>query len=297
MQLRWNDPRLLVASDDARRARYRALQSWWRETVLGLEPGLDGEIPRANLLPEGNRALNFLDPRIAAYAASRAQEVLGGGGTLDPNRLERNLLSSMPLCFNVFGLLRAEPETAARVLATLFDLPIHTIEAIEVEWAPAEHPLLDRTAFDAFVAYRTEDGRRGFVGVETKYTEPFSQTEYESDAYESWTATPVSGFRPGAAAHLVRRATNQLWRNALLAVAVRADERFDLGHVAVLGTADDTGAATAVAGLRQWHERPDELLRAATLEALVRLAKEEPPLASWASAFERRYLDLAPIGR
>ena len=39
MQLSWSDPRLSVASDSRRTARYRLLQSWYREQVLNAEYG------------------------------------------------------------------------------------------------------------------------------------------------------------------------------------------------------------------------------------------------------------------
>ena len=39
MQLSWSDPRLSVASDSRRTARYRLLQSWYREQVLKAEYG------------------------------------------------------------------------------------------------------------------------------------------------------------------------------------------------------------------------------------------------------------------
>ena len=297
--MKWDDPELQVEGEDERSAGYRALQSWWRETVLGLEPGMEGAAPRGELLPanavEENSALNFLDARIASYARDRVREVLHGGGLLDPIRLERNLLGSTPLCFNLFGMLRHEPDAAARVLGPLLDLPIAHIDAIEVAWHPRRHPLQDRTAFDAFVAYRTVDARRGFVGVATKYTEPFPTADGRNDAYRTWTEMPVAGFKPCAVDALVKPATNHVWRSALLAVAVRADDGFDLGHVAVLGTAGDPAVDAAIEGFRAWHLRPDELLRAATLEDLVARAKLEPALAGWAGAFERRYLDLSPV--
>src|SRR4051794_14116507 len=39
MQLSWSDPRLSVASDSRRTARYRLLQSWYREQVLNARYG------------------------------------------------------------------------------------------------------------------------------------------------------------------------------------------------------------------------------------------------------------------
>ena len=189
----WYDPVLQVPSDSKRRARYRALQSWYRETVLGVEPGRhsSGRLV-GSLLPKQPALdkLNFLDEQVASYAERRAEQVLKDGGTLDRDRLRRNLLSSMPLCFNLFGKLGAEQPAAARVLGAVLGLEIATVDQVLVEHAPpaAKAMLEDRTAFDAFVAYTTPTGAKGFVGVETKYTEPFSPGRTA--------LTTTSGFRP-----------------------------------------------------------------------------------------------------
>lgn len=80
----WDDPSLQVLSDSVRTARYRLLQSWYREAVLGARPGSykpRGHPARAcgSLLHADDVAerpgLNFLDERVAACAAARAVEV------------------------------------------------------------------------------------------------------------------------------------------------------------------------------------------------------------------------------
>jgi hypothetical protein len=185
----WYDPVLQVARDSKRRARYRALQSWYRETVLGVEPGRHGSGRLVGSLLPKQRALdglNFLNEQVASYAERRAGQVLKDGGTLDRDRLCRNLLSSMPLCFNLFGQLGAERPAAARVLGAVLGLDIATVDQVLVEHAPpaAKAMLEDRTAFDAFVAYTTPTGATGFVGVETKYTEPFSPRPHRPDHYQ-----------------------------------------------------------------------------------------------------------------
>ena len=49
--------------------------------------------------------------------------------------------------------------------------------------APSPPQWDDRTAFDAQVDYRTRSGKRRFLAVETKYTEPFTQTRYDRALY------------------------------------------------------------------------------------------------------------------
>ena len=222
--------------------------------------------------------------------------VLTGGGTLDEDRLWRNLLSSMPMCFNLFGMLRAFPEAAGRVISGVTGLPIHEVEAIEVEWIPdGTHPLGDRTAFDAFVVYRDPQGRRGFLGVETKYTESFSRKVYDKERYREVTSWSDSGFLPGAARRLKATDTNQLWRNSLLAVAVRAEMGFDFGAVWVVALEDDPHVHAALPVFRGLHSAPDELVRATSIERLVAAAADEPVFAAWAGDFTRRYIDVSQV--
>ncbi len=150
----WDDPMFLVRSDPARRARYRRLQSWYRQTVLGLNAGLDsGGRPIGSLLPseavEADPSLNFLrDERLARIALDRLAE---NRGTFVGDRLVRNLLSSQPLCVNLFGMLKLHPDAAAAVLAAVTGLPIERVDLIEIERAPdqATAILNDCTAFDA----------------------------------------------------------------------------------------------------------------------------------------------------
>ena len=206
------------------------------------------------------------------------------------------LLSSMPMCFNLFGMFQAFPGPASRVLSGVTGLPIHRIESIDVEWIPdGDHPLGDRTAFDAFVAYTDQQGRRGFLGVETKYTEPFSRKAYDKKRYRDVTSWPEAGFLPGAAERLKAIDTNQLWRNSLLAVAVRAEQGFDFGAVWVVALADDPHVAAALPIFRGLHSAPDSIVRSSSLECLVAAALLEPELAKWGHDFTRRYLDVSVV--
>ncbi len=293
--IEWNDPSLAVASDDARRRRFRALQSWYRQHHLQLPPGEDKRgIVRGSMLPhDAPRSANFLSPAIHEYVEARVPVVVGEGGTLEQDRLFRNMLSSMPLCFNLFGAFRVFPISAARVLAAATGLDVASLTRVDVEWTPpGDHPLGDRTAFDAYVEYRNSRNDRCFFGVETKYTEPFSQREYRTERYDEVTASPSSGFVTGAADNLVAKHSNQLWRNAMLAVAVRERGGFAEGRVLVMALDGDESARKATDALRANHRAPDALLAAVSLESLVAEAATTETLAEWSEAFETRYLKL-----
>lgn len=294
----WADPRLHIPFDSARTARYRALQSWYREEVLGVQPGRDrrGRLI-ASMLPEEalveRPGLNFITPEAAAYASERAGEVLKAGGTLDEDRLRRNMLSGMPMCFNIFGSLRDHLDLPA-LLNDAFELDISSIDGVECEWAPDRTAHLnDRTAFDAFVTYRDSSGHSCFLAIETKYTEPFGQKVYDSQLYRQVTAG--SGyFREGASEHLVGRATNQMWRMTMLAASMLHRGEFDGGAVAVLSLADDRQAHVAVHGVRA-QVVDERFVKFVSLEDLVQVASHHDGLRKWSSDFVTRYLDLRPV--
>ena len=294
IQPTWNDPSLEVSGDLPWQAQYRLLQSWYRETVLGVPPGKDkGGTTRGNMLPAQavarNRGLNFLDEDITAYANERFP---------GDDRLWRNMLASTPLCFNLFGALRKYPTAAARGLTAALDLDINEILEMRVEWAPdpARH-LCDKTSFDAFVRYRTSEGFLAFLGVETKYAETRKKERCCKKRYTDVTSYPSNGFKPGAEQRLAYSDANQLWRNALLVCSLRSTDDFDNGHLIVLSCSGNKSVPAVVIGLERELHRPRSLLRFATYEDLVSKLSAAPELSSWAREFRHRYLDLSPVRR
>jgi hypothetical protein len=301
MQLSWSDPRLSVASDTRRTARYRLLQSWYREQVLGAGYGEyrvnGGTRPLGSLLSlrdvKERPGLNFLTPTAAAYAAERAELVQAAGGAVDQARLERNMLSSLPMAFSIFGELRARPDRGLDVVRAFLDPHAVSVDVMECAWRPAVDVLGDRSGFDAAVVTRRADGRRHLVGVEVKYTEQFNHTIYNSDGYRQ--VHEYSGwFHPGTARPLVGPATNQLWRTSLLAAACasRGVMGVESASVVVMCLGEDPDAARALAGVSAALRDPSEHCRIVSLESFVAGVREGlGPQAHWADAFAGRYLD------
>jgi len=260
-QLRRDDPTLAVASDPARRAKYRRLQSWYRETRLTAPFGEANGRPVGSLLhPDWIAAhpnANFLGDDAFDHAQLRASEVKAEGGSLEPIRLHHNMLSSMPLCFNLFGALGPKP-AFLEVVRTCFAPDAARIIGVTCEYAPQPPSafLADRSAFDAIINFEREDGSIGFVGIETKYTEPFSATAYQSDRYNA--VTTSSGWFVGTDASTTpsELATNQLWRTVPLAAALELDGRTRSGGVVVVCTADDNTAASTVTKVRGQYPTP-----------------------------------------
>ena len=171
-------------SDDAFSRRMRLHQSWYRARVLrvpyGTGPRKSSTTCYGNMLTgeSANAGLNFLTPDIFALAKRRIEE---GRGVVEPFRLLRNMLSSQPMCFNLFGELALDLENAAESVQALWGTSVTRVTCIRFEWAPepAAEYLDDGTAFDAFIEYETDEGRMGFIGIETKLSERFSPKEYD----------------------------------------------------------------------------------------------------------------------
>ena len=297
-----------VASDNAVTRRERRRQSVYREQVLELPAGTDrqGRI-LGNYLPGDDRRNNFLSDEAADYAAARVDVVRREGGQLEQTRLFTNMLSSMPLCFSIFGHLRAHPAGAVRLLSELLETDIgefdrvpvgdRVIDGIECEWAPNRRQHLnDGSAFDAVVAARSTDGRRLLLAVETKYIDTFSRDKEnaEKDAkYRDFCRD--LGMADDAFDALKGPATRQLLRNVLLAESVRragsaAEPLFDAAITVVLARDDDRAARDAVTALDSHRGRLVTAVRFVGHGELADAAAAVPGLAQWASRFRQRYV-------
>jgi len=289
-------------SGDARfTARHRLHQSWWRATVLsvpcGFGPAETSASRYGNMLdgPSGTAGMNFLTPEIFAVAKARLAE---GGGTIERYRLLHNMLSSQPMCFNLFGPLVGNPERAVRLLRPLLGDDVARARRVAIEWAPspAMSYLDDRTAFDAMIEYERVDGSQVLVGIETKLTDSFSQKPYDGESYRRWMRSPRSPFRTDAWSEVSSPRHNQLWRNHLLAIAARdlpGSRYAAVRSMAILHPGDEEGARV-IASYRDLLTPDDETFGAKTLDEVVAAftsvahADEMP----WLDAFRRRYLAL-----
>ena len=292
----WNSSELAVASDSPRVARYRKHQSWWREEHRAVGPGphptVQGRLVGSMLATEAvavDRRLNFIDEAAYQHAEQRAREVQAEGGTLDAKRLFSNLLSSMPMCFNLFGAIGSTPGFLNPVRA-VFDADAGEIDAVVCE-APSPPQWDDRTAFDAQVDYRTRSGEPRFFAVETKYTEPFGPTRYDRARYRQ-VADESGWFEAGAAPELLGSGTNQLWRGLLL-MSVAESHLSATGRYVVVAPEDDSVARAAVDKVRSWMvPHAAARLGFVSVEDIVERAADIPDcrLNVWSSRFRERYL-------
>lgn len=98
--------------------------------------------------------------------------------TIERDRLFNNLLSSQPMAFNLFcplqQMFEKSPESATKVIkAALPDYSIRELTEIVLEFIPQNYKDLtgDKSAMDAIIKFEDEHGKKGFIAVETKYSE------------------------------------------------------------------------------------------------------------------------------
>lgn len=282
--------------------RMRFHQSWYRAEVLnvpyGVGPKRKSKTLYGNMLREadGNRGLNFLTPHIFQVAQRRLALKTGG---IDDFRLLNNLLSSQPMCFNLFGPLVDDLKLARRVLGALLPVEIHKVQKVMLEFAPQPTGdyLNDRTAFDAYVSYERTDGRHAFLGIETKLSEPLSQKIYANPRYWHWTRLPDSPWREDSWSQLQTLRFNQLWRDHLLAIANKGVSPlgFSSGGLLLVYHPSDTEMAATVNAYRELLKPGDESFMAIPLDQLVenwRGVIERSTERDWLDDFSQRYLDL-----
>jgi len=237
--------RVHEAFDTRFRAAARLLQALWREDrdlPIGSHVGEDGKRRKlGSRITEaaGRAGCNYLTPEIARIAWRQVayREI---GAMIDEERLATNLLSSMPLTFNLFSPWVHAIERASGGLHEL--LPTFTGTALHVlfEHSPGRgRPrfLGDYTAFDALIRYSDPHGRTGFVAFEIKYSESMREPVSElRPRYDELSEASGLYVDPGAAA-LRTSPLQQFWREHLLAQSMIDNGLYHEGYLVTIAPA------------------------------------------------------------
>jgi len=283
------------------KGRMRFHQSWYRRTVLGLDPGPNPNARGAlygNMLKaeDGWHGSNFLKPEIFRQAQERFPKAIN---IRKPNRLYQNLLGSQTMCFNLLGILESS-NIATQLMRLLPGFPQDaSVTGISFEHAPPrKYHLNDQTSFDAFISYERSDGRKGFIGIETKLTEPFSQEQIDfDDRYAQWMNRENGWWKPDVEGDFPNTSFNQLWRNHLLAYAMLNQEvpEYSEGYCVVVHPRGDLGCGKAIEQYRDLlSPSGEETLLVWSLETISEYwegtLEGETYNSQWIDSFRTRYL-------
>lgn len=224
-------------NDTRFRSAARLLQALWREDrqlPLGSYKRVDGRLAKLGsriTTTAGRAGGNFLSPEIA-HLTKRAIIYREIGAAIDQERLLSNLLSSMPLTFNLLGPLALDLKLATAVCHEILPGFDGTVGRILFEHSPGRGDVrytADGTAFDALIRYRSAAGKRGFIAIETKYSEAMQEpVPPMRPRYEELTHASGLYIDPGSP-HLRADPFQQLWREHLLAQTMLQNDLYDEG--------------------------------------------------------------------
>lgn len=203
----------------------RLLQSKWR-VKQGFKMNAKPKSNYGNFVDTDfakDKKVNFLTDNIKKLVSEKILEIRSQGGLVGEPRIWNNLLSSQPLCFNLFGELHYDLDLATRFFQKLFPNKVTSVTKIDFEFS-SKRKNPDNSAFDVYVEY-LHNNKKHFFGIEVKYQENLFE-EAKSKAIENFEKHEESYinltnksnfFKPNSIENLKIAPLAQIWRDHLLA--------------------------------------------------------------------------------
>lgn len=220
---------VLYEQDTDYSAFARLLQSQWREKknlpLLKYGNYIQTDIAKTT-------KANFLTDNIKNLVTNEVARAKKDGSLIGEPRIWNNLLSSQPLCFNLFGELHYDLDLATKYFRQLFPTRIEKVTAVKFEYSPGRGNTDytgDHSAFDVFIEYCNK-GKNGFIGIEVKYVESLREESKKQAAdtfrkheKEYTRLTTENIFKPNAIEFVKQIPLSQIWRDHLLSIATKKD--------------------------------------------------------------------------
>ena len=276
----------------------RVLQSMWR-VKHGYEIGEFKSKSGSRLL--GSRlAMPWALETLANYLSDTIRDVVreevmkpgkSKGKLYGKPRIFNDLLSSQPLCFNLFAELKRDLPMATEVMKILTNDLVGSVTDIGFEWSPGRgDPRLtgDRSAFDVYVSFSSADNKKGFIGIEVKYHENLiGAAAPHRDRYDQ-IADQMGCFKESDREDLKTQPLQQIWRDHLLAGIHRMADGFEEGFFVFLYPEKSTHCSSAVADYKECLTNTDTFA-SWTIESVASAIKLSTN-GSWIDRFIDRYL-------
>lgn len=289
---------LPVTSDSVFQRQLRELQSTWREEQ-GLPIGEHRGRPLGSRLAmpvARNELANYLTPTVRDLVRREVIEEREQHDKLygEP-RIFDDLLSSQPLCFNLFGELAADTKAATDVARLLWPTRVSRVTKIDFEHSPGrgdDRYLGNGSAFDVYIEHTTPDGGLGFIGIEVKYHENL-RGQPAPIRERTIQVADTAGIFPGDRNELERLPLQQIWLDHLLALSMLQTGEFESGLFVFLYPAGNWPCASASDRYRSLLTDSSTFERL-TLESVV-AAIRWTTRSDWIEAVDHRYFDVGRL--
>lgn len=278
----------------------RLLQSKWRQSK-GYVAGKLGNYIETEFAK--NTKANFVTERIGNLVSEQIADARLTGALIGQPRIWDNLLSSQPLCFNLFGELHYDLELATRYFQALFPNSIDRVTSIKFEYSPGRGSidyLHDHSAFDVFVEYEWEE-KLCFMGIEVKYAESLKEEtavkankqfkKRYAEVTESWGI-----FRDNSIDELKLPPYSQIWRDHLLAISIlkHPNNRYHKGRFIFLSPAKNQNCISVANEYKKYLGQTAEALESYSvmhLETFIEMLVSTTD-STWAKDVQSRYLGI-----
>ncbi len=204
----------------------RLLQSYYRvnnlNELMGTGPKNSSTSYYGNMLASGESSgKNFFFKETFEYAAKRVKEKKPAE-TIDAFRLFNNMLSSMPMAFNLFHPLmiikEKYPDVINKMIQDTFPaLSIFAVEDIKIEFipTPVTNYTNDKSAMDAAIIFKDENDEQYLISIELKYTDSLGTNVAKNNLSKFEFAKNLIQFTDEGL-KLIEGGCNQIYRNYLL---------------------------------------------------------------------------------
>ena len=278
----------------------RLLQSMWR-TEHGYEPGLFRGRKLGNLLPmpwAKDTLNNYMTDTIKEVVKKEVLSNSDNGKLYGKPRIFNNLLSSQPLCFNLFAELQQDLKLATKVFKERCPHRVNEILSIEFEHSPGRGDMTytgDSSAFDIYVEFLNDSNEKGFIGIEVKYHENLKNKPAEIRDRYFKVASTMGCFKDSCLDVLQLSPLEQIWRDHLLAGSLLYSLKDDFkdGIYVFLFPKDNLHCQEAVEQYRQCLTI-DRTFESWTLESVAEAIKQNTD-KKWIDEVIDRYLNFGKI--
>ncbi|MBK9733199.1 MAG: hypothetical protein IPO83_18245 [Chitinophagaceae bacterium] len=311
--------------------RTRLLQSYYRveklkEKEFGIGPNknsvhkikddlgeLAGETRPSyygNMLVNGVRTgRNFIYPETFQYAGNRLEKKMKEE-TIDAYRLFNNMLSSMPLAFNLFHPLmmikEKYPKELNRMIQDAFPaLPVYEVMDIKIEFVPTpiNDYTNDKSAMDAAIIFKDENENKHLLAIEVKYTDSLGTNKASDNALKCKTAEDLVQFTDDGL-ETIKGGCSQIYRNYLLAEKYAKVQKWmnEDGQInsysIILAPKDHPSTQREIDSLKKFLKPQFQYkIEKSDLELFIETLSLNCPdeFKEWLSEFNDRYLNFGPL--
>lgn len=306
--------RFYVAGDNAFTRKARLLQSirrWQTGAAEGFREYKEIKTFHGNLAINGGKTgVNFLHKEIFDYVKKRIAEKKPYE-TIERDRMMNNFLSSQPMAFNLFYPLMVitECQEGQRRLACVLNrvlkdtVVIELVTEVGLEFIPSYYRecLNDKTAMDAYIRFRTHEGKSGIIAIETKYTDCLGRNEARNPV-PARNAVLQDGIKCLFNLDAVNEIQagkiklSQIYRNFLLTECVRLHEGLDYSLSFVIAPKENTSNKADEEELTSiLKDEFKQKFQVISLEAFVDAIIKEFPDEGIFKRFRHRYLDFRTV--